>query len=204
MLPAEHECLLGALRAAAGAGQFLEIGTAAGGTLAQMMLCLDRQDARFVVVDPMTYFPDQLQAVQRNLRGHGIDPARVDFRVQTSARAFAAAKKTGESFRFILIDGSHKIMPVMGDLRWLRLLATDGVVCFHDYWPGEKGVYLPVKRFLSRRSNYKIVGSAAGLLALRKTGPSLRVETDLADWLYACGWYLPLQVTRKLAKFRER
>src|ERR1700687_1759576 len=66
-------------------GAHLEIGTAAGGTLRELMRAYpDETRPRFVVVDPMTYFPDQLAKVRRNLKDAGLDPERVDFRVAKS------------------------------------------------------------------------------------------------------------------------
>ena len=56
-------------------GSHLEIGTAAGGTLKELMRCYpNTARPRFVVVDPMRYFPDQLAIVRRNLASAGLDP----------------------------------------------------------------------------------------------------------------------------------
>ena len=73
------------LRAGQLKGRHLEIGTAAGGTLKELMRAYpDGERPPFVVVDPMTYFPDQLAKVRRNLAAAGLDPDRVDFRVGKS------------------------------------------------------------------------------------------------------------------------
>ena len=73
MRPEEHELLLAVLRSVPPEGRCLEVGTAAGGTLVRMLACRDPQnEAKFVVVDPMKYFPRQLETVKRNLREHGL------------------------------------------------------------------------------------------------------------------------------------
>ncbi|OYW22698.1 MAG: hypothetical protein B7Z55_04335, partial [Planctomycetales bacterium 12-60-4] len=68
MTPAEHELLLATLRGLGGHGLHLEIGTAAGGTLCAMLGAFsDASRPPFVVVDPMRYFPQQLDLVRKNL-----------------------------------------------------------------------------------------------------------------------------------------
>jgi predicted O-methyltransferase YrrM len=204
MTPAEHALLLRMLHDAPGAGKALEIGTAAGGTLCAMLGSFPAHERPpFVVVDPMGYFPRQLDLVQQNLRDHGIDPAGVDFRVATSAVAFPPAESRQETFRFMLIDGCHKIRSVTQDLKWTRLLAAGGIVCFHDFVPKHRGVWLAVRRFLQRHPHYEIVDQADSLLAVRKDATSPRAEVSTWDVLYADAWYLPLQVERKWQKFRR-
>ena len=199
MTPEEHDLLLSLVRQEQRTGPHLEIGTAAGGTLLEMMSCFPaEQRPPFVVVDPMTYFPNQLDTVRSNLSNHGLDPAAVDFRLQTSEAALSAALARQETFDFMLIDGCHKILAVMNDLRWTRLLRVGGVVCFHDYTWQHKGVYLAVNRFLATHRNYGVVGRAGSLLALRKLAASPRPEVSVAEQLYSWLLYLPLQVERKL------
>ena len=47
---------------------------------------------RFVVVDPMQYFPNQLELVKENLMRHGMDLDAVDIRATTSETAFRGAQ----------------------------------------------------------------------------------------------------------------
>lgn len=202
MSPAEHELLLSVLKESAHKGLHLEIGTAAGGTLCAMMQTV--QEAPFVVVDPMTYFPQQQDIVVRNLREHQLDPNRVDFRVSTSRDAFKEATKKQDSFDFILIDGCHKIRSVIQDLKWLRRLNVGGTVCLHDFTPVHRGVFLAINRLLSGWSNYEILGQADSLLALRKRAPSTVPEITAADEWYATMMYLPLQVERKWSRFKRK
>ena len=167
-------------------GRHLEIGTAAGGTLCQMMNCFEpSQRPHFVVVDPMTYFPDQLVVVHRNLCQHVLDPATVEFRMAKSAAAFRHAEAVGEQYDFMFIDGAHKIRYVTQDLCWTRLLNVDGLVCLHDYDSQHKGVLWPVNRFLKRHRNYQREGLVGSLMVLRKTASSQAAEIDLADRLWA-------------------
>lgn len=203
MTAAEHELLLQALQQAPADGLRLEIGTAAGGTLCAMLEALPADHRQFVVVDPMKYFPHQLDTVRKNLRDHHLDPGLIDFRVSTSDQAFADAEARHETYGFMLIDGCHKIRSVTIDLKWTRLLAVGGVVCFHDVTPTLRGVWLAVQRFVSRHPNYEVIAQADSLLALRKTAASVSAEIDRSDEWYARMWYLPLQLERKWMKLRR-
>lgn len=174
------------LRAEQPAGAHLEIGTAAGGTLRELMRgYADADRPRFVVVDPMTYFPDQLAIVRRNLAAAGLDPDRVDFRIRRSWPAFRAAERAGERFAFIFVDGSHKIHHVTEDLAGTRLLVPGGYVCFHDYTPEFPGVVEAVDRFLAQHPNYAVMGHVERLLVVRKRAPSDRREIGGWDRLRA-------------------
>ncbi|NNK49384.1 MAG: class I SAM-dependent methyltransferase [Gemmatimonadetes bacterium] len=167
-------------------GPHLEVGTAYGLTLARMILALpSRHEPVFVVVDNMRYFPDQMATVRANLERSGIDPDSVEFRIGDSGRRAREAAKAGDSFDFILIDASHKVRKVTGDLRWTRILRPGGVVCLHDYHPDFPGVVRSVDRFLARNPNYERIGQVSSLLALRKTGPGRRPEISAADRAWA-------------------
>jgi hypothetical protein len=140
---------------------------------------------RFVVVDPMTYFPDQLSVVRRNLASAGIDPDEVDFRISKSWPAFQAAERAGERYAFIFVDGSHKAHRVMQDICWARLLATGGLICFHDYSPRLPGVVFAVNRLIARCPNYRIVDRCESLLVLQKTAAGAGREVRSSDLLQA-------------------
>jgi predicted O-methyltransferase YrrM len=111
--PAELEALRGLLAAAQLRGAHLEVGTAAGGTLKELLLCYAPPRPRFVVVDSFRYFPRQKEIVADNLRSAGIDPADVDMRATDSEGALAAATAAGEQFDFILIDANHQARHVI-------------------------------------------------------------------------------------------
>jgi len=206
MSPAEHELLLGILSDEQPAGKRLEIGTAAGGTLCAMLGTFPPESRHFVVVDRMQYFGGQFEAVKRNLEQHGLDPEQVEFRVMPSASAFREAAQRGDRFDFILIDAGHKVMDVMGDLRWTRLLNEGGVVCLHDYDRSlsHRGVVLAVDRFISVNPHYERIGYAHRLLALRKTRQAETPEVTAADWAYAGLVWLPLRLARTGAKLWHR
>src|SRR5271168_3679112 len=88
-------------------GCHLEIGTAAGGTLAELMSFYPATERpRFVVVDPMQYLSGQIGAIARNLAAAGIRMDEVDFRVKTSAGGFQESARD-EKFSFIFIDAIH-------------------------------------------------------------------------------------------------
>jgi SAM-dependent methyltransferase len=193
-------------------GTYLEIGTAAGGTLCQMMMCFSHHDRpKFVVVDPMRYFPRQLEIIQRNLLSHSLDPLQVEFRVMTSSQAFTLAAERGERFDLILIDGDHNIGSVMVDLRWTELLNSRGIVCIHDYAPRFIGVKLAVNRFLRRNPAFTVLRRQGSLIAMRKegsTGSGEPKRMDLTDRMYARSVGLPLYFSHKgirhLRRFRRK
>ena len=199
---AELSALTALLAKSAAKGAHLEIGTAAGGTLCRMMAAFPA-DSRppFVVVDPMTYFPDQRKIVEENLRSKGLDPEGVEFREGTSEELFPAAERNGDRFDFILIDGAHKIRSVIRDIRWARLLNENGVICFHDYLPKFKGVMWSADRFLRRwKGHYERIEQVDSLLMIRKTGSSPVPEIGASDLLWASCWAPLLQLRRNIGK----
>ena len=205
MTPAEQQLLQDLIRKENFSGPHLEIGTAAGGTLCKMMKCFEEQTRpKFVVVDRMTYFPDQLNIVKENLASNGLSEKGVDFRTTTSAEAFALAEKQDDHFDFMLVDASHKILAVMADLRWMRMLNVGGIACFHDYADKFPGVKLSIDRFLSRYKNYEIIDLADTLLAIRKTAPCEALEVSTLDRAYSVMMYLPLEVRRKINKSKKQ
>lgn len=140
---------------------------------------------RFVVVDTMRYFPNQLELVKENLARHNIGMDAVDIRVAKSDAAFKHAEAAHERFDFALIDGSHKVRAVMDDLRWSRLVNVGGLICLHDYSPRFPGVQMAVNHFLRRNRNYMRVAQAGSLLALRKKAIAARPEITRLDDFYA-------------------
>lgn len=181
----ELAALLGIIRKRRFQGKYLEIGTAAGGTLCSMMKVFeDHERPPFVVVDPMTYFQNQLHTIKKNLQDNGVSAEDVDFRIMKSDRAFIEADRKRESFDFIFIDGAHKIHYVTDDLRWTRLLNDGGLVCLHDY-TSVRGVTLAVDRFLRKNPHYVRVECVNTLLILRKTNEGLRPEISFSDRVWA-------------------
>ena len=182
----ELAALVSVLRTRRLTGTHLEIGTAAGGTLKELMRCYDDAERpRFVVVDPMTYFPDQLSVVRKNLASVGLNADAVDFRRGKSWPQFQAAEQANERFSFIFVDGSHKIHHVTEDLAWARLLEPGGIICFHDYSPQFDGVTLAVDRFLARYRNYSIVEIVESLLIVEKHAASGEREVGFAERMRA-------------------
>jgi predicted O-methyltransferase YrrM len=182
----EMAALQRALHAQRLSGPHLEIGTAAGGTLRELMRSYPTENRpRFVVVDPMTYFPDQLSIVRRNLASVGIDADSVNFRISSSWSAFWAAERAGERYSFMFIDGSHKAHRVMQDICWARLLEPGGLLCFHDYTPRLPGVVFAVDRLRAASPNYKIVEKAGSMVVLRKAAASAKPEVSRSDLLLA-------------------
>lgn len=201
MSPRELDLLISKAIEAKLPGKHLEVGTAAGGTLCACMAGF-REEERppFVVVDPMSYFPGQLQRVRLNLSQHGIAPDTVDFRVCSSLEAFQSAAIMNERFDWIFIDASHKLRYVAQDLRWASLLNVGGYLSFHDYCSRFPGVRIAVNYFLRRNTNYRVVEQVDSLIILQKMAPSCRSETGLGLRMGAPLASVCLQVVQSLRK----
>lgn len=186
------------LRAEGVTGEHIEIGTAAGGTLVQMLRAADDPPPPFRVVDPMTYFADQPAAVRKNLRQHGLEAAPVRFMAMPSSRAFRELRAAPPRAALLFIDAVHELHGVTRDLRWASFLAVRGAVCLHDYAAGNRlnGVTLAADRFLARNPHYAREGQAGSLLVLRKTGASSRPEVPWIEVLRA-------DVLRQVIKLRR-
>ena len=179
--PAELAALQALLKSAQLRGAHLEVGTAAGGTLRELLLCYPPPRPRFVVVDSFRYFPRQKEIVADNLRSAGIDPEDVEMRAMDSEGALAASTAAGEQFDFILIDANHQARHVISDLRWAKLLRPGGYLCLHDYGPKFPGVAWAADRFLANNRNYRRVSLSVSLLVIQKNETSRRDEVGTAD-----------------------
>lgn len=186
MRPHELECLLETIQSSDLKGRFLEIGTAAGGTLVRLMQVFENgARPQFVVLDPMRYFTDQLAAVKRNLTQNGLPPDSVEFKIGQTKDELPRAMAAGETYDFIFIDGNHKIGYVTRDLGWAGLLNVGGLLCLHDYDSGKRGVQISANRFKKRHRNYEMVAHVGSLLILRKTAPSRGPEISGSDHFLA-------------------
>ena len=190
MTPVEQQCLKDVLAQKKLAGKHLEIGTAAGGTLCNMLMYYrDGLGADplppFMVIDTMDYFPGQFEAIEKNLTSHGLDPKSIHFVRSPSKQAFLAALAKPPEFDFILIDANHKLRYVTQDLRWSSFLKPGGVLCLHDYSPKFPGVYSSVNRFLQRNPEYRILQQGDSLIALEKERETSRPEVPNSEILRA-------------------
>jgi hypothetical protein len=181
---------------------YLEVGTAAGGTLVQVMgmFATDRRP-RFVVVDPMTYFPDQLGVVQRNIRDHGFAPQEVDFWIGQSKRIYPQLAGIGQTLGCVFIDGEHSIRGLTYDLNWAKLLRIGGLLIFHDYFPiASPEVVSVVNRFLKRCPNYQRISWVNSLLILEKASPSTNPEVSSIEVMRAELLHPVLRLRRSVRK----
>mgnify|MGYP006115362479 CR=1 FL=1 len=171
----ERSCITDAIKTIKVGGNFLEIGTAAGGTLKEIIQTADKEEleANFYVLDPFTYYPNQLQKVHKNLSNSDIDPSRVQFWQGTTDSHLPIALEKGLKFKFIFIDGDHKAHPVMNDLRWMGLLEVGGVACFHDYCDKFPGVAWSLEHFLSRNKQFSIILEAETLRVIMRNGENI-------------------------------
>ncbi|HMO65843.1 MAG TPA: CoA-binding protein [Verrucomicrobiota bacterium] len=206
---AELERLTGVirgLRAEGVTGEHIEIGTAAGGTLVQMLRACTDAPPPFRVVDPMNYFAGQHAAVQENLRRHGLAAAPVRFMVMRSDRALRELAAHPPRAAFLFIDANHELHGVTRDLRWTRFLLPRGIVCLHDYAPGDPlcGVTLAADRFLARHPHFVREAQTGSLLVLRKTADASRPEVSWPEVLRADVLRHAIKPRRSIRKRRSR
>lgn len=182
--PEELEALRTAIRSVRDLGlkgEHIEIGTAAGGTLVQMLKTFaGGPPPPFWVVDTMTYFHDQLATVKRNLSNNGLDPEAVRFFTMMSGRAFIEVQRNPPRAAFLFIDADHELHGVTRDLQWTCFLQPQGILCMHDYGPGDRlnGVTLAADRFLKRNPHFEKLGLTGSLLVLQKTRTIPRLEVS--------------------------
>jgi len=196
---AERAFLLDTLQNASLVGPHLEIGTAAAGTLREIVnVYPPGARPKFVVVDPLTYFQGQKSLIASNLKAYGIDPASIEFVETTSTRAFR--RSSFQRFSFIFIDAVHDATHVTQDLAWTRFLEEDGLLARHDYSPRFPGVMAAVDRYLCRNAGYEAIGVVDSLIIIAKRAKSLRPEVGVLDRLFAAMFDLRVRAMRSYAK----
>jgi len=185
----ERAAMTAVLQDAGYTGAHLEIGTAAGGTLKELMGTYPDPATRppFFVIDPLTYFADQLSKVKTNLSSAGIDPDSVTFWIATTQSELPRVRASGQMFDFVFIDGDHRHYPVMVDLQWADLVTVGGTVCLHDNGPQFPGVGWSIDYFLDRNPNFERIGQADTLTLLRKTAEGRKPALSASD-LRAAKW----------------
>ena len=148
----------------------MEIGTAAGGTLKELIGAYAGRDycPEFIVIDKLTYYAQQYSKICQNLKLAGIDPSSVAFWKGTTEDFLHRERLNGGSFDFILVDASHWHYPVTVDLQWGELLRQNGVICLHDYSERFPGVIWAVDRFLKRNKHFELFEHVRTMVALRK------------------------------------
>lgn len=183
-------------------GTHLEIGTAAGGTLCQILkhyrytLKLDQPD--FIVVDPLKYFDRQYEKICENFQNHSLSLDNIVFEKKTSNEAFR--EKRFSTLAFLLIDGNHKLNHFVDDLRYTRFLEENGLLIIHDYSEKFKGVQIATNIFLKRYTNYTILSRVKSLLVLQKNDRSKYNEITLMDRVVAHLLGLIIQIYKGFAK----
>lgn len=197
----ERACIAEAIKGLSVGGNFLEVGTAAGGTLKEIIQTADKAklDTMFYVLDPFTYYPDQLQKIYKNLSNSDIDPSRVQFWQGITDSHLPIALEQGLKFKFIFIDGDHKAYPVMNDLRWMELLEVDGVACFHDYCDKFPGVAWSLEYFLSRNEQFSNILEAETLRVIKRNGKEI-VTVNRVDLLKSKFMQVFLRLRRSIKK----
>jgi SAM-dependent methyltransferase len=183
-------------------GRHLEIGTAAGGTLKELIgayagIGVSRD---FTVIDTFTYFDDQLEKVRYNLSSSRIDPETVTFWTGTTDDFLPPERAAGSLFDFVFIDADHRHYPVTVDLQWADLVRPGGFVCLHDRSEKFPGVGWAIDRFLEKNENYKVFEQAKTLVALQKTGEGRKRSVTMQDLLAAKWAQQRFKLKRSLKK----
>lgn len=159
----------------------MEIGTAAGGTLKELIGCYPLGKApQFIVIDPLSYFPDQLDKIKKNLISAEIDPESVDFWQGTTEEFINTDAAQDLTLDFLFIDADHRHYPVLVDLAWAAKMNKGGYVCFHDDQPKFPGVGWSIQRFLENNPNFKRVTKADSLVIVQKTDD--KREVNISTW----------------------
>ncbi|EBA02613.1 hypothetical protein RB2150_00599 [Rhodobacterales bacterium HTCC2150] len=160
----------------------MEIGTAAGGTLKELIGCYPLGRApQFIVIDPLSYFPDQLNKIKKNLISAEIDPESVDFWEGTTTDFVNANKSKNLELDFLFIDADHRHHPVLVDLGWAAKVSKGGYICFHDDRPKFPGVGWAIRRFLKKNSNYNYVSKTDSLVIVQKKTAAPNVNISKFD-----------------------
>src|SRR5262252_170036 len=107
----------------------LEVGSAYGYSAVVMALA----GARVTTVDPHTWIPGSLQAMQANLAAYGVSD-RVEIIDEPSQAVLPWLAREGLSFGLVFVDGDHSAQAARHDIRWgLQLLEEGGTIAVHDY-----------------------------------------------------------------------
>lgn len=199
---AERALLRKVLESSDFARAHLEIGTAAGGTLKELVgLYPEKTRPQFFVIDPLTYYPDQKAIIDRNLTGAGIDPHSITFWQGTTADFLGQARAKGMEFDFVFIDGDHRHFPVTIDLQWADLVATGGVIALHDHGPAFVGVGWAIDQFLAHNPDFTLEARAQSLTILRRIAPPARPRAvTAADLRHARRTQIAFRLRRSLRK----
>ena len=204
MTVAEVSSIRNAIKDSKLTGLHIEIGTAAGGTLCEILKCyqneLKVEPPPFIIIDPLTYFDDQYEKICLNLKNNGLSQNNITFEKNKSSVAFGNLSAHAGEIDFILIDGNHKINHFVGDLRFSRYLRAGGLLLIHDYSDNFKGIHSATKNFLDRYRNYEVLSHVDSLLILRKKSISNSLEISPLNLLSAHFCNLLDQVLNSLRK----
>lgn len=185
-------------------GVHIEIGTAAGGTLCEILKCyqndLKVEPPKFIVIDPLTYFNNQHETICLNLEKNGLNKDNVCFEKNKSSTAFRNLNVHSGKVDFILIDGNHKVNHFVSDLRFARLLKVGGLLLIHDYSQNFKGIMFFTNRFLRSYSNYEIIARVDSLLILSKRSDSVSAEISYFDRFFSSFCNLFGQIGKSVQK----
>lgn len=197
----ERGLLMETLKNSAFSGAHLEIGTAAGGTLKEMMGQYDpHARPAFFVIDPLTYYPDQENIITRNLTSAGIDPQSVTFWKGVTQDFIGPARATGQMFDFVFIDGDHRHYYVTVDLQWADCVPAGGVIALHDHGTAFPGVGWAIDTFLAHNPDFKMEARAGSLTILRRVTVTKTPAVSAANLRHARRVHLMFRWKRSLKK----
>lgn len=185
MTVAEVSSIKNAIKDSKLTGLHIEIGTAAGGTLCEILKCYQNElkvvPPPFIIIDPLTYFDDQYEKICLNLQNNGLSQNNITFEKNKSSVSFRNLSGHAGEIEFILIDGNHKINHFVGDLRFSRYLRAGGLLLIHDYSNNFKGIHSATNIFLNRYRNYEVLSYVDSLIILRKKTVTNTQEVSVID-----------------------
>ena len=185
MTVAEVSSIRSAIKDSKLTGLHIEIGTAAGGTLYEILKCYQNElkvvPPPFIIIDPLTYFDDQYEKICLNLQNNGLSQNNITFEKNKSSVSFRNLSGHAGEIEFILIDGNHKINHFVGDLRFSRYLRAGGLLLIHDYSNNFKGIHSATNIFLNRYRNYEVLSYVDSLIILRKKTVTNTQEVSVID-----------------------
>ena len=184
----ELRALVAVIEQMGGCEHFLEVGTAAGGTLVSVLETMRSKgalaDMKVSVVDTFKYFKDQKSVWEENLKKHEIATDAIQVYEVNSMQAWRAANAAQETYAVILIDAGHKLKDVIRDVRWMGLLKKGGIGAFHDYSDDFAGLKLAINIFLKINPDFAIERQVETLIFIRRKEVSS--NNVMPAWIIAC------------------
>ena len=165
----------------------IEVGTAAGGTLAQLINYSNEtgRNDEFIVIDTMKYVSNQFETVIENLNKSGVRTDKLNIWPGTTSEFLKNTVIRSEfQIALLFIDAEHKPRPLYKDLMLTKYLMKGGYICIHDYGGKFTGVTWLINRMLRlNKKSLKIFGKIDNLIIIEKVSTARIKGFEKIDWL---------------------